>query len=435
MRRIRQRMCTIGILAFLCAAGGMAPQTLAATLCVNAKNPACYATIGAAVSHAVSGDTIQVAPGTYHEDVVIGIPLTLMGGNSANTIVDATGLANGIYIDGLDNAGLSGVTVSGFTVQNANFEGILITSASDVTIQGNRVMGNDTSLVFATTTCPGLPSFETAEGEDCGEGIHLSGVTQSSITDNLIQRNSGGILISDETGPTHDNLIAKNVVKNNSFDCGITIPSHPPANGLNGGHPFGVYDNTIQQNTVLHNGGSGVGAGIGLFGFLPGARVSGNLISKNVITGNGLPGVTMHAHSPGENMNGNTITGNYISGNGPDFADAATPGPAGINLYINVHGAPGPSGIVVTKNVIKDEEDDVVVHAPETVDVQRNNLNGVGDMGVVNLGTASVDASNNWWGCAGGPGASGCSEMQSANVTATPWLSSPAVPNGSPQAQ
>ena len=436
MREICSRIGLGAALAGLCAAGaGMVQPASAATLCVNAHGSGCYATISEAVAHAASGDTIQVAQGVYNEDVIIGRSLTLVGHNAANTNIDATGLANGIYIDGLDNPGLSGVSVTGFTVQNANFEGILITNASNVMVTGNRVAGNDRSLDFATKTCPGLPAFETAEGEDCGEGIHLSGVTGSKFAQNLIENNSGGILVSDETAATHDNWIVNNVVRNNTLDCGITIPSHPPAFLPFGTAPYGVHNITVSGNDVLYNGNNGVGAGIGLFGFLPGARVSDNTISGNRIIGNGLPGVTMHAHSPGENMNGNIITGNYISGNGSDSADAATPGTAGINLYINVHGATGPSGIVVSKNVIKDEMNDVVVHTPEGVSVNWNNLNG-GGMGVVNLDTtASVDASNNWWGCAQGPGANGCSGMDSANVTDTPFLTSPAVPNGSPTAQ
>lgn len=434
MKETRRRFALGATLGVWCAAAAMVQPGTAATLCVNANNPGCYATIGEALAHAAPGDTVQVAQGMYHEDVVVGIPLSLVGQNAANTIIDATGLANGIYIDGLDHAGLSNVTVTGFTVRNANFEGILITNASQVTIEGNRVAGNDRSLNFAAQTCPGLPDFETAEGFDCGEGIHLSGVAQSKFSNNLIENNSGGILVSDETGPTYDNWIVNNVARNNSLDCGITIPSHPPAFRPPGTAPYGVYGNTIAGNDVLYNGVNGVGAGIGLFGFLPHARVSGNTISGNRIIGNGLPGVTMHAHSPFEDMSGNTITANYISGNGADNdPQTATPGPAGINLFIN-----GPvammSGIVVAKNVIKDEADDVVVSAPEPVEVHWNNLNG-GGAGVVNLGASSVDATNNWWGCAQGPGATGCSTMSSTNVTVAPYMTKPAVPNGSPTAQ
>src|SRR5579863_7553554 len=103
----------------------------AATLCVNpAGSSSCKSTIGAAVSAASAGDTIQVAAGIYKEDVTIGVPLALIGAGSATTIIDATGLANGIVVDGVDNAGLSNVVITGFTVQNANLQGILVENAS-----------------------------------------------------------------------------------------------------------------------------------------------------------------------------------------------------------------------------------------------------------------------------------------------------------------
>ena len=46
-------------------------------------------------------------PGTYKEDAVIGKPLSLIGAGAGASIIDATGLANGIFVDGFDNAGLT----------------------------------------------------------------------------------------------------------------------------------------------------------------------------------------------------------------------------------------------------------------------------------------------------------------------------------------
>ena len=94
--------------------------------------------------------------------------------NRSNTIIDAKGKGNGIYIDGLDNPGLREVVVTGFTIQNANFEGILVTNASSVSISDNRVVNNDMALNPTAAKCPGQPPFETNEDFDCGEGIHLS---------------------------------------------------------------------------------------------------------------------------------------------------------------------------------------------------------------------------------------------------------------------
>ena len=266
-----------------------------------------------------------MAPGTYKEDVIINKPLSLVGVNNSNTIIDAKGLANGIYIDGLDNPGLSNVQVTGFTVQNANFEGILITNTTSSLVYGNRVIHNNQSLDTSTMTCPGLPAFETSEGEDCGEGVHLVGVDHSTIANNLVQNNSGGILISDETSSTHDNLISGNTVTNNPFDCGITMASHPPASGT---VPFGIMHNTVVNNLSSHNGFQvpGAGAGIGIFTFLPGGTVSGNVVVNNQVTNNGLPGIAFHSHGTGEFLIDNMIVGNVSSGNGPDTGDAATQG-------------------------------------------------------------------------------------------------------------
>ena len=412
-------------------------SVFAATLCVD-NHAGCFSTIGAAVAAANAGDTIEVAQGVYHEAIVIGKSLSLHGKNPANTIIDASGLANGIYIDGLDNPGLNHVVVSNFTVRNANFEGVLITNTSYVTFDNNRVTGNDQGLVFtdAGPTCPGLPPFETAEGLDCGEGVHVIGLDHSILSNNLVENNAGGYLVSDETAPTHHNVITGNVVRNNVLDCGITIPTHPPADPGQHGVPFGIHDNTISNNVVSGNGVNGVGAGVGLFGFLPGGRVSDNLVTGNIITGNGLPGIAVHAHSPGLNFTNNQFIGNYISGNGQDTADAATPGSTGINVYslFPIYGT------VAAQNVIKAEADDIVFNIAVPVgpianlEAHGNNLNGQG-IGVDNLGVGVVNATSNWWGCAHGPNAPGCSSVAGPNVQDTPFLSSPAVPNGSPTAQ
>lgn len=419
----RNHVSIVSLIA-LCAAlpGGICPRAVAATLCVNpGGTKGCYSKIGIAVSKAKPNDTINVASGIYKEDVVIGKALSLIGANASNTVIDATGLSNGVYVDGLDNPGLSNVTVSGFTIEKANFEGILVANASSVTVWGNEVTKNDLSLDPSIPACPGIPSFETAEGFDCGEAIHLTGVDHSTVANNIVENNAGGILLSDDTGKTHDNLITGNVARNNPFDCGIIMASHPPASGSGG--PLGVVHNTIANNDSFHNGYQvpGAGAGVGIFTFLPGGTVSGNVVINNRLRNNGLPGVAFHAHGPDEDLNDNVIVGNEISGNGADTEDAATPGPTGINVY----GFSPITGTVISQNVIKDEADDIVVSTDAQVDVH---LNSFFDhtVGVNNLGTGTVDATENWWGCSGGPGAEECASVDgSGEVLLTPWLTKP----------
>ncbi len=417
-------------IAGLAAISGM--EASAATLCVN-QNPksGCpYNTIGAAVAAAASGDAINVAPGRYAEDVHITQPVSLIGAGAKWTTINAKGLSNGIFIDGINGVAtitpgantLTNVTVTGFTVQNANFEGILVLNASNVTVWGNLVTGNNRALDVANLTCPGIPPFETSEGEDCGEGIHLTGVDHSTVTDNTVEKNSGGILLSDDTGPTNANVIKDNEVRDNPFDCGITLASHPQAPITGASSPLGVFGNTIVNNESTENGFQvpGAGAGVGVFNPSPGTKAYSNVIIGNRLTNNGLPGVAMHSHAPNQNLDDTQIIGNYIAGNGADTGDAATPGPTGINVF----GVTPITGTVISHNVIDKETAGIVVKTGALVAAHLNNLVGK-RVGVDNLGAGPVDATENWWGCANGPGARGCTTVTGAIVATTPFLTQP----------
>ena len=417
---------------------GYGASASAATLCVNpGGKTGCMATISAAVAAASPGDTIEIAPGTYKEDVTIMKAISLVGPQNGRATIDASGMANGIFVNGMaaaPRAGVSNVLISGLTVRNANFEGILLANASDVTLLNNHVVDNNRALDIADGACPGIPAFETNEGDDCGEGIHLMGVAHSSIIDNEVDYNSGGILMSDETGRTHDNLISGNHVHDNPFDCGITMASHGPATSVipTAKVSFGVVRNTIAHNVSEHNGFEvpGAGAGVGIFAPFPGTTAAHNVVIDNVLRNNGMPGVALHNHAaapapaPGVNLSGNVIVGNQISGNAQDTADAATSGPTGINIYSLVP----VRGTIISQNVFGDESIDVAFKVPSgQANVHLNNFTTRG-IGVENLGTGSIDATDNWWHCPSGPGGKGsCASASGPNVMTSPWLRSPFV--------
>jgi nitrous oxidase accessory protein NosD len=425
-----RRAVGLGLATFF----GASSLSMAAIRCVNPGGHfGCSSSISAAVAAASAGDTIVVAPGTYKEQVTITKSLSLVA-LEKGAIIDAKGLPNGIFIDGMaaaPNAGVANVVVSGFKIRNANFEGILIANATDVTIVGNHVLDNNKSLDIGGGTCAGIPAFETNEGEDCGEGIHLMGVDHSQVVRNEIESNSGGILISDETGASRNNLISGNSVHDNPYDCGITMASHGPATTVipTAKVSFGVLNNTIVHNNSTHNGFQlpGAGAGVGIFAPFPGTTASGNVVSDNDLRDNGQPGVSMHNHAaapapaPPVNLNDNVIVGNRISGNAADSADAATSGPTGINVY-----SVAPiTGTVVSQNVFDDEAIDVAFKAPSgQVNVHLNDFNR-NAIGVENLGAGIVDATENWWNCALGPATKKCASATGPNVVFTPWLTSP----------
>jgi nitrous oxidase accessory protein NosD len=419
-----------GFVVCAALAAVLSQPAIASAACVNPGGTGgCFSSINAAIAATFPGGIVLVAPGTYKEDVVIGKPLSLIGSGASTTIIDATGLSNAIYVDGLDNPGLRNVIVTGFTAKNANFEGILVTNAASVMISRNTVTGNNVGLSPKEETCLGQPPFETGEDFDCGEGIHIMGVSFSTITKNVSSNNSGGILISDDTGATHDNLIASNVIKDNPFDCGITLASHAPGPGSTAPHN-GIIRNIISNNISQSNGTIGEGAGLGIFSDGSGiGLVSGNIVTNNEILDNGIPGVAFHSHvgpnfgAPADNLNGNYIINNHISGNGADLGDTATPGPTGINLNSGFGGTP-ITGTVIWGNKIENESVDIAVNTPAKAAANFNSLLG-GDIGVANLGSGSVDATNNYWGCSAGPTSPSCSRISGPNVTFIPFFPFP----------
>jgi hypothetical protein len=395
---------------------------------------------------------IKVGPGTYTEGVVIGIPLSLVGAGAGQSAIDATNHPNGVLIDGFNHAGLHNVVVEGFTVENAQFEGVLAVSATNVTISNNSVINNDKSpgLNFTglPTGCPGQPAYEMDETGDCGGAIHLIGVSNSAVSGNYVSGNADGLLISDETAVSQGNLVTQDTFINNPLECGIVLASHPVAGSSGPPWPVhhGVVNNTITNNISTGNGVAIGGSGVGLFSDGIGqGRVSGNVISHNTLTGNGIGGVNLHTHVgpsfylPADDMSNNTITGNYIASNHADTFDTATPGRVGININSGDGGSP-VTGTVITFNIILDEDVDIAVNTPATVEIHDNSLLG-GEIGIANVcaydGATNcagvIDATRNYWGCSAGPGGGAtCSfinPIYGANILYKPWSPQP-VANG-----
>ena len=313
----------------------------------NSCSSASYTTIDEAVAAAAPGSHIIVCPGTYQEGVVIDKPLLVSGWDA---VIDASSSpsGNGVQIVG---PGGSGSTIKGFKIENAKFEGILVGTApvapsttggaaatggvpvSDVTIADNTLVHNGTGFGTEAGQC-----FSTPEAPgDCGETIHLVSVTNSIVEGNAVADNVGGILLTDEFGPTSGNVVRHNRTIDNTDDCGITLAGHSsaavnPMTGLPTG-AAGVFDNLIEDNVSDGNGVAGQGAGILLGGGAPFAGVYDNVIRHNEARGNGLSGVTVHQHLAGD-LNGNAIEGNLLVNDNldgdHDFAAAAATETTGI---------------------------------------------------------------------------------------------------------
>jgi parallel beta-helix repeat protein len=305
-------------------------------------------TITRAVNKARAGDTIQVAKGIYHEDVLITKTVSVVAPFRAT--VNATGLPNGFNIKGRR---ATGTVIQGFNVKGATFEGILVQSTSRVVVSDNRVTANDRGAHGPNPTGECTPMGQVPG--DCGEGVHLMGVSRSLVADNTVSGNQGGILLTDETGPTAHNTITRNNVLRNLQDCGITIAGHNSrafSDGRLAPKQAGIYANTITKNVANGNGTKGGGAGILLADGVPGAAVYDNLVSANVADHNGEAGVLLHTHTPNVYLNGNRIVNNALSDDGAlgdaEFGESGTVGILIGNATIR------PSGLVVRGNTISD---------------------------------------------------------------------------------
>lgn len=307
---------------------------------------AAYRHIQSAVDAVQTGGTVTVCRGVYHADVSVTRRLRLIG---FGAVINAAGKDNGIVVT------TSHVTVTGFTIRDAIGEGILLghlpTATPKIqvvrfeTVNHNIIIDNDRQ--FALPTSHYLECTPNA-GADCGEALHLLSVKDSAITHNVIDDNAGGILLTDESGPTAHNLVAENTVRNNTKDCGITLASHS-ANATSFSlatfqattrHPgaAGVYSNDIRDNISTGNGVKGDGAGVLMGVPEPGSAVYNNTIEGNHVSGNGLSGITIHQHYPGLSYaGGNRLIGNFIGRNNVD----------GDTLDGNTVSDPATTGILV----------------------------------------------------------------------------------------
>jgi parallel beta-helix repeat protein len=336
-----------------------------------------------AVAHA--GEEIDVGPGSYAGQVVLTKRLTIKGSHSP--VVNAHGHGRGVLIQG---APAAGSVVQGLVVENATYEGILALGTTRVTIAHDVVRDNDRGFfvghpvaenasyvlshrakrVFAEDVLPanahtsfvhrftgeckpnGPPPkvhsvdlrFVDERAGGCGESIHLASTSDSRVVDNLVVDNIGGIYLTDEEGPAAHNLIAGNTVRDNLYDCGITLASHSHRAATPKGRPRpragGVYDNTIRGNVAGHNGVRVPGAGILVAAAFPGGAAYGNRIIGNTVNDNGLPGVALHSHSLYQDLNGNVIRDNVVGRNalggshgGPGDGDAGIHQTAGILVW------------------------------------------------------------------------------------------------------
>lgn len=252
----------------------------------NSCRTARFRNINAAIASVRAHGTVIVCRGTYHTQVVIRKPLTLIG---ERAVINARGqkpvlpkLPGG---SGIVVLGTRHVTIRGFRVTGAGFDAILVALSAHVRVTGNVLEHNG------------------------DVGVDFNGSSLSIASHNVSKFNkAGGFLVADDVGPARRDTVSWNVASHNPGGCGVIIAGHSK---------FGVRDNRVAHNLLTDNGTlpKSSGAGVIIATEVPGETVSGNTVVANRIYGNGIAGVTIHSHVKGQNLNGNKIVRNWIGRN------------------------------------------------------------------------------------------------------------------------
>jgi len=269
-----------------------------------------FRAIATAMANAGEGDTVQVLPGTYNEDVVTKTGVSLVSNDADSTIIQGSGVGPVVLFNflGADGAGdrLEGFTITGGGGLRGG--GVRIIFGSP-TISSNVITGNH---VMVTTA--GIPAG--------GGGIYV-GDGSPIISENVIEGNTvisstldsargGGIYIL-RASP----LVTNNIIRNNTV--GEAPPTRGEDNGGNGGGIFALASSTtITRNLVCGNTAwlkkdrssylFGYGGGMELQTGFP--RVADNLIIGN---NSGLGGAGISLYLSGATVVNNTVHDNHAT--------------------------------------------------------------------------------------------------------------------------
>jgi parallel beta-helix repeat protein len=285
-----------------------------------------YATINAAYPHANPGDTIQVYPGTYTEQVKIdkaNINLTGVTVNGSTPTIQSPASVTTVTVGGFNMGGAliditaTGDTVNNFTINGATntdgnlYSGVRVRSSGSATISSNIITG-------LTTSSSQLFGIGVQVGTNRGGG---SGAT-ATVTSNIIKNYAGaGILVDGRASAT----ITSNVItgrgsgNNGEAEYGVQVgrgaigdvESNTISGNSNGNNSGGIYFyqdggvNSIAKSNAVS------GNDVGIWLDTSSATNQGSIqIVSNSVTGNtGFAGI-LDQSSNGVSIQSNSVTNN-----------------------------------------------------------------------------------------------------------------------------
>ncbi|MFQ5399498.1 MAG: nitrous oxide reductase family maturation protein NosD [Anaerolineae bacterium] len=258
-----------------------------------------FATLGRALCHVRPGQTVEIAPGTYRESVIMG----LFGDSSAPIVIHGTADAHSRpVLDGESHRTMgialvesNHIVIEGLEFRNYTDEGLFVLTGSDITIRNNRFVGNGRAstdpehegegfgvnvvgardvIIEGNEAAENGPAADRVQKGFLGTGINTFELQDGIIRDNHSHHNiGGGLLVEDGTNV----LVENNRIDHNELDAGGDY--WDGGIWLDGGR-----DITLRGNVIADNHGPGVEISDEDLQYPEGSR--GYLLTGNTITGN-----------------------------------------------------------------------------------------------------------------------------------------------------
>ncbi|MDD5677793.1 MAG: right-handed parallel beta-helix repeat-containing protein, partial [Kiritimatiellae bacterium] len=325
-----------------------------------------------------SGGTVNVAAGTYTENIVLMKSVALLGPNA--NVNPNTMARNPEAVWQSANAGKWPLRIL-----SVNDDGK--PAISNVTVKGFKFVGqpdvaNTAAIVnYMQTVKTDCVTIENNIFADFSNGVKSMGIYKVSGT--VLPRSSGWI------------------IRNNRF--------------VNFGTASAMQVGSLTAGSVTNNVFVNTFGGIEL-----------DRIDNFQCTGNILTNITRQAINLASLCWDVTISDNsIINANTLHEIDRG-----GIRLYGSAYTGP----VSVAHNIITATFNGIVIPSSEDITgkqiyVNGNNLSGNSNAGVYNSGTGTLDARSNYWGAADGPGpvGRGSGDKVSINVTYFPWYTDAAM--------
>ena len=395
--------------------------------------------IQAAVTAANPGDTIQIHPATYMEQITINKSLTMLGTGpnviikSPMTLTPDLGQAPVVEIKGVVTVNMSDLTVEGpaplqtigpgdqqaitgiYVVggATANVTGVTINNARTEPLTGNQTGGrgilvgstSQSQVGHATITDCTITDYDKNGIQAGGNGttVTVTGTTVTGVGPTPVNGQNG--IVAD---PGTTATITNNTVSGNQYTGdGSAFPSGPdPIINTQAG---GIVN--LGSDSVSVAGNTVTGNDIGIYNFGTGTTISGNTVQGNLFEGILLEQGTA-------TVSNNTINGNNIGVAFTAFAIRKADAQGTLlsnNIFNNGNGGlafPG-GGIRLLA------EPGATTTARATAHFNRIVGNSVG---FDNTTTTPEDATLNWWGINTGPNTTGGDKALGNNVSTSPWL-------------